>query len=236
MQKGILYLIPVPLDNNKPDESIPASTLNIVRSLRSFIVEDIRSARRFLRSAGYQGDFSDIIFQILNEHSNPAEIPGLIKQMNSGVNTGLLSEAGAPCVADPGASVVAEAHRNNIKVVPLHGPSSILLALMASGFNGQQFAFHGYLPVKDPERINKIKELESEALKKGQTQIFIEAPYRNLQLLNSILKACNNSTMLSIACNIGNSDERIATRPVSWWKNMQPDLHKKPAVFLLSRE
>jgi 16S rRNA (cytidine1402-2'-O)-methyltransferase len=236
MQKGILYLIPVPLDNKKPEESIPVSTLAIIRSLKVFIVEDIRSARRFLRSAGYQGDFSEISFYILNEHSKSLEIPEMLKPLNAGSNTGLLSEAGAPCVADPGASVVAAAHQIHIRVVPLHGPSSILLALMASGFNGQQFAFHGYLPVKDPERINKIKELESEAIRKEQTQIFIEAPYRNLQLLNSILKACNGSTMLSIACNIGNNDEKITTMPVSWWRNAQADIHKKPAVFLLSRE
>lgn len=233
MAKGNLYLIPVPLGNEKPEDSLPASTLHIIKTLRCFVVEDIRTARRFLRSAGYTGDFSDITFHILNEHTGQASIPQLLNDTLQGADTGLLSEAGAPCVADPGALLVSEAHNKNIKVVPLNGPSSILLALMASGFNGQQFCFHGYLPVKDPARKNKIREIEAEIYRKNQTQIFIETPYRNLQVLKSLIETCRDDTMLSIACNFGTRDQWITTKPISWWKKNEPAFHKKPAVFLL---
>lgn len=233
MAKGNLYLIPVTLGNEKPEDSLPASTLNIIKTLRCFVVEDIRTARRFLRSAGYTGDFSDITFHILNEHSCQAAVPQLLNNTLQGTDTGLLSEAGVPCVADPGALLVTEAHNNSINVVPLVGPSSILLALMASGFNGQQFCFHGYLPVKDPARRNRIKDIEAEMYRKNQTQIFIETPYRNLQILKSLTETCRDNTTLSIACNLGTHEQWITTKPISWWKKNTPSFHKKPAVFLL---
>jgi 16S rRNA (cytidine1402-2'-O)-methyltransferase len=235
MGKGILYLVPVPLAEGPPVNSIPQATLEIIHSLRVFIVEDIRSARRFLRAAGYAGDFSDVVFHLLNEHTTIDEIPSMLKEVAKGQNIGLLSEAGTPCVADPGALVVNTAHQQNIKVVPLNGPSSIILALMASGFNGQQFSFHGYLPVKDPARSNKIKEIESETYRRDQTQIFIETPYRNLQLFSSLVQTCKDQTLLCIACNLNAKDELVISKPISWWKKHQPDIHKKPAVFLLYR-
>jgi 16S rRNA (cytidine1402-2'-O)-methyltransferase len=235
MGKGILYLVPVPLTEGPPVNSIPQATLEIIHSLRVFIVEDIRSARRFLRAAGYAGDFSDVVFHLLNEHTTIDEIPSMLKEVAKGQNIGLLSEAGTPCVADPGALVVNTAHQQNIKVVPLNGPSSIILALMASGFNGQQFSFHGYLPVKDPARSNKIKEIESETYRRDQTQIFTETPYRNLQLFSSLVQTCKDQTLLCIACNLNAKDELVISKPISWWKKHQPDIHKKPAVFLLYR-
>jgi 16S rRNA (cytidine1402-2'-O)-methyltransferase len=233
--KGILYLVPVPISEGFPGNQLPGATLEIIKTLRVFIVEDIRSARRFLRSAGYEGDFQDVVFHLLNKHASIEEIPAMLSETESGINTGLLSEAGAPCVADPGALIVNMAHQQQIKVVPLNGPSSILLALMASGFNGQQFVFHGYLPVKDPERLSKIKEIEAEAYRKDQTQIFIETPYRNMQLFSGLMQACKDQTLLCIASNLNAGDEKIISKPVSWWKSNQPQLHKKPAVFLIYR-
>jgi 16S rRNA (cytidine1402-2'-O)-methyltransferase len=235
MKKGTLFLIPVPLTEGKTSAFLPAGNFEVILSLRVFIVEDIRSARRFLRAAGYTGDFGDVIFHILNEHTPPEEVSDMLNDLANGANTGLLSEAGVPCVADPGNLVVAAAHRLDIKVVPLTGPSSLLLALMASGFNGQQFAFHGYLPVKSPGRLNKIKEIEAEAYRRDQTQIFIETPYRNRQLLQSLIQTCKHQTLLCVACNLGSHDELIISKPILWWKSNQPDIHKKPAVFLLYR-
>lgn len=231
--KGKLYLIPVPLTEGKPSDSLPLSTLETIISLRNFIAEDTRSARRFLRAAGYSGDFQDIVFHLLNEHTQPDAIPEMLKETIHGSHTGLLSEAGTPCIADPGALVVAHAHQQQVAVVPLIGPSSILLALMASGFNGQYFIFHGYLPVKRAERLAKIKEIESQAYRLNQTQIFIETPYRNLNLFSSLVQTCKDQTLLCIACNLGAPDEMIISKPVVWWKKNAPEIHKKPAVFLL---
>jgi len=234
-KKATLYLIPVPLSGGDPAVSLPQSTLDLILSLHVFIVEDIRTARRFLRTAGYKGDFSNVVFHTLNEHTAPEAVPVMLDNMTNGINAGLLSEAGVPCVADPGNLVVAAAHQLGFKVVPLIGPSSVLLALMASGFNGQHFVFHGYLPVKNPVRVNKIKEIESEAYRKDQTQVFIETPYRNQQVLESLVKTCRDQTLLCIACNLGSQDELIISKPIIWWKQNHPDIHKKPAVFLLYR-
>lgn len=235
MKKGILYLVPVPLAGQVPEHSLPPSTLDVIRSLRVFVVEDLRSARRFLRSAGYKADFSEVTFYLLNEHTLPEEIPAMLVAARNGANIGMLSEAGVPCVADPGSGLVAAAHQEQIRVVPLNGPSSILLALMASGFNGQYFAFHGYLPIKNPARANKIKELETEAYRKNQTQIFIETPYRNMQLFASLLQVCKDQTLLCIACNLNAEDEMVISKKISWWKSNQAHIHKKPTVFLLYR-
>jgi len=233
-QKGTLYLVPVPIAGDDPCKALPSSTLDVISKLRIFIIENTRTARRFLRTAGYKGDFSDMVFYTLNEHSRAGELTAMLADVLHGSDAGILSESGVPCIADPGAILVELAHKSNIRVVPLTGPSSILLALMASGFNGQCFAFHGYLPVKEHDRIAKIKELEMLAIRHDQTQIFIETPYRNLQLFSSILKACNHNTMLCIASKLGSAEERIVSQPVSWWKNHQPHINKIPAVFLLS--
>lgn len=233
--KGTLYLIPVPLSEGSGVGWLPPATLEAILKLKVFIVEDIRSARRFLRSAGYQGDFGDMTFLILNEHTPSEELPAMLTPASGGRDTGLLSQAGVPCVADPGALIVSLAHRQHIRVVPLVGPSSILLALMASGFNGQCFSFYGYLPVKNPARINKIREIEAEAYRWDQTQIFIEAPYRNQQLFSDLVQSCREQSLLCIALNINMPDEKIQSQTIAWWKQNQPDLNKKPAVFLLYR-
>lgn len=232
-QKGILYLVPVPITEGNPEKMLSPATLNIINSLRVFIVEDVRSARRFLRSAGYEGDFQDIVFHLLNKHTPQNEIPTMLGDSQKGADTGLLSEAGAPCVADPGALIVNIAHHQNIRVVPLNGPSSILLALMASGFNGQHFVFHGYLPVKDSDRIHKIKEIEADVYRKDQTQIFIETPYRNMQVFSSLTQTCKDNTLICIASNLNAENETIISKPAKWWRSNPPELHKKPSVFLL---
>lgn len=232
--KGTLFLVPVPIAGDDPCKALPASTIEVIKQLRVFIIENIRTARRFLRKVGYQGDFSDIIFHTLNEHSQADELSAMLTDVMQGSDAGLLSEAGVPCVADPGAILVAMAHSRHIKVVPLTGPSSILLALMASGFNGQCFAFHGYLPVKEDARTARIKELEMLAIRHDQTQIFIETPYRNLQLFASLLKTCKDSTMLCIASDLGSAEEKIISQPILWWKKHQAHINKIPAVFLLS--
>lgn len=228
---GTLYLIPVTLGESV--ETLPDYTLRTASLLRVFIVEDIRSARRFLRAAGYTGDYSEIIFHVLNEHTAPEEIPGMLEQILNGTDTGLMSQAGAPCVADPGALIVSAAHSLNISVKPMVGPSSVLLALMASGFNGQNFMFHGYLPVKKNARIQKIREIETESYRRDQTQIFIEAPYRNMQLLNVLLQTCKDNTRLCIASDLTSPAENIKTQTVADWKKSLPEINKVPAVFLL---
>ncbi|MBN1339400.1 MAG: SAM-dependent methyltransferase [Bacteroidales bacterium] len=233
MKKGKLYLIPLPISNGSPEDFIPPVRLSLIVSLTYFVVEEPRTARRFLRKAGYQGHFEEIQFHVLNEHTSITDIPAMIAPLISGNDMGLLSEAGMPCIADPGAWLVATAHQNGIRVVPLSGPSSITLALAASGFNGQNFAFHGYLPVKSKEREEKIKYMEKLSGAGNQTQIFIEAPYRNNGMMESILKTCHSGTRLCVACNITGDDEYIKTLSIGEWKKEKPALHKKPCVFLI---
>lgn len=232
--KGTLYLIPTPISETVSGDIFSSSIINLLNELNEFIVEDERSARRFLKKAGYTNSLDAIVFHLLNEHTDTREIPGFIISLLNGKSIGLLSEAGNPCIADPGAQVVAIAQENDIKVKPLVGPSSILLALISSGFNGQQFVFHGYLPIEKNLRIKKIKEIEGDAIHKGQTQIFMETPYRNFALLEDILKSCKPSTMLCIACDITGDQEYIKTRSIADWKIKKADIHKKPAIFLLS--
>lgn len=233
IKRGKIYLIPSSLGDTDLNNVIPENNINIISNLDEFVVEDIRTARRFLRKAGYTNDFDDVVFHILNEHTEETEIAEFIKPNLQGKNTGLLSEAGLPCVADPGAYLVKLAHQNNIQVVPLTGPSSLFLALMASGFNGQNFAFRGYLPIEKKAREKKLKELESKVYKDDQTQMFIETPYRNEQLFEAILKVCSNNTMLCIACDISLDSEYISTKSINEWKNKNPEINKKPVVFLL---
>lgn len=231
---GSLFLIPNLLGEGNPEEILPANVLRIVRELRIFIVEDIRTARRFLSKCKIPTPIDSLTFYELNEHTTATEIIHYLDPAKE-ENIGLLSEAGVPGVADPGADIVRLAHQKNIRVVPLVGPSSILLAVMASGLNGQNFAFNGYLPVKRPERISKIKQLEKKALLDNQTQLFIEAPYRNMQLLEDILSVCASSTLIGIAADITLGTELIKTQTVEQWRKKMPELHKRPAIFLIGK-
>ena len=226
-----LYLIPTYLSEN--NNVLPNEVINIAKSIDEFIVENEKTARQFLKSIQTNFHQEKLVFHLLNEHSSAKEISLLIDVLKKKKDIGLLSEAGCPAVADPGAALVKMAHENNIKVVPLTGPSSILLALMASGMNGQSFIFHGYLPKESALRKAKINLIEKDALKKNQTQIFIEAPYRNQQLLNDILQTCNDKTLLSLAINITSKDELINTRTISEWKKQIPEINKKPVIFLI---
>jgi len=232
--KGILYLIPSPLGPADNKSLFPENNLKVVRTLRHFIVENTRTARRFLRSFGYTDTFDEVVFFELNKHTNEKDIAGFLQPIEAGHNVGVISEAGVPAVADPGAQIVKLAHEKSIRVIPLIGPSSILLALMASGMNGQDFSFKGYLPIKQPARTQSIRELEKRAHQLKQTQIFMETPYRNMQLLNELLKNLQENTLLCIATNISLESETIQTKQVKAWKAKLPELNKKPTIFLVS--
>jgi len=228
-----LYLIPVTLNGEEPEKVLPAYNFQVIRQIDEFIVENVRSARRFLRSVGYEKDFSAVKFHVLDKHTDYEEIPEFIRAVGEGKAVGLLSEAGVPCVADPGNIPVRLCQEADLKVVPLSGPSSIILALMASGFNGQQFAFHGYLPVESGKLKRKLKELESLARKYNQTQIFIETPFRNQKLFETIMEVCSGNTMLSLAKNLTLENESVKTKSVFQWKQNPPGLQKQPCVFLI---
>ena len=233
---GTLYLIPCTLGDSDHSHVLPAYTSDLVNSLADFVVEHEKSARHFLKQAGFKTSFNDIRLYPLNEHTLKTDVITYLKPLLEGRSMGLISEAGCPAVADPGSELVKLAHANNIRVVPLVGPSSILLALMASGLNGQSFSFNGYLPKEKTERISKIKWLEKESQSKRQTQIFIETPYRNQHVLEDLIAFCSDETMLCIACNISLPAEFIRTKKIGEWKkNPMPDLYKRPAVFLLLR-
>jgi 16S rRNA (cytidine1402-2'-O)-methyltransferase len=231
--KGTLYLIPNTLGSGI-DKYSTHQLASTVLALEHFIVEEIKSARRLLRQMGVSRPLEELDFHMLNEHTRSQEIDSVIEPLLQGHDMGLISEAGVPCVADPGSNVVAMAHEAGVKVVPLVGPSSILLALMASGFNGQQFTFNGYLPRERADRIRKIKQLEQLAMA-GVTQIFMDAPYRNNQVLEDVLQTCRMETKLCIASNITCDNERINTKTVMDWSVRKPDIHKMPVMFLLGR-
>ncbi len=233
--KGVLYLVPNTLGNPDTAETIPEGIKERVNHIKLFIVENLRNSRRYLKSLNREIEIDSLSFIELNEHTPPEEIPSFLDQVDKGMDAAIISVAGVPGVADPGAVVVRVAHEKGIRVVPLTGPSSILLALMASGLNGQSFCFHGYLPVKRPERIKKIREIEQMAFRKGETQLFIEAPYRNDALLADILETCHPSTLLCIAADITLESEFIFTRTVGAWKKKKPALHKRPVLFLIGR-
>lgn len=232
MSKGKLYMIPSFLGENN-SALLPNQWLNVVEKLKTFFVEDERSARRFLRAAGYKTDFAEVNILVIEKHSEEINLAQFLDVMKAGNDAGIISEAGCPGVADPGADIVKAAHEQGIKVIPLVGPSSILLSLMASGLNGQSFAFVGYLPIDKTERRGRIQSLEQQSVKLNQTQIFIEAPYRNNQLLADLLQSLNETTILCIACHVTLPDEFIKTQSVKQWKRNPPDLNKKPTVFLL---
>lgn len=233
--KGTLYLVPNTLGNPDTSASIPAGITEIVMGIEVYVVENLRNARRYLKKLNKSIDIDSLTFYELNEHTSPEEIPSFLDPAVQGKDVAILSEAGVPGVADPGAAVVNLAHRRGIRVVPLTGPSSILLSLMASGLNGQSFCFHGYLPIKRPDRVRKIRELEQSALRKNETQLFIEAPYRNDALLSDILDSCQSSTLLCIAADITLESEFIFTRAVADWSKQKPALHKRPVIFLLGK-
>jgi 16S rRNA (cytidine1402-2'-O)-methyltransferase len=230
--KGTLYIIPVLLGGEDVSALIPEGTLKCIRPLIHFIVEDSKSARRFLKLAAITAPQSELQIQEIDKHDENIAYENYIKPALEGNDIGLLSEAGVPAVADPGSGFIMAAHRAGIRVVPLTGPSSLLLALMASGLNGQSFSFHGYLPVQGESRIQKIKQLEKDAQQKKQTQLFIETPYRNNQLLKDLVETLQPSAKLCIACDITLEAEYIKTQTVAQWKKQLPDLHKKPCVFL----
>lgn len=230
---GVLHLIPVPLGDNEVSEVIPSSVLKIIPTLTHFVVEDIRSARRFLSKAGLKGKIDDLTFYELNEHTQADQVNSYIKILLEGNDVGLISEAGLPAVADPGALLVEVAHINGVEVKPYVGPSSLMLALMASGLNGQSFAFTGYLPIKSDERKNRLKILERLVFSENQSQIIIETPYRNDALLTDILLSCKDNLRLTIAADITLSTELIKTKTVGEWKKQKIIIGKRPAVFLL---
>ncbi len=233
MKYGKLYLIPSPLGEGAPSEVIPAPVLDFLPQLDCFVVEEVRTARRYLSAAGLKGHIQDLEFHELNEHTAPAEVEKYLQLFQDGRNVGLISEAGLPAVADPGALLVALCHRHDIEVVPFVGPSSLMLALMASGLNGQSFAFVGYIPAKTEERRTALRMLEKRSATARQTQILIETPYRNDALLADMLQCLNGHTRLCIAANLTCPDAFIHTRTVAEWKRDVPVIGKRPCVFLL---
>lgn len=230
---GKLYLIPSPLGDNDPAEVLPQTVFDTIASVRKYVVEEVRTARRFLSRAGLKGMIDTLEFRELNEHTEVAQIEEYLSLFADGSDVGLISEAGLPAVADPGAQLVALAHSRGIEVVPLTGPSSLMLSLMASGLNGQSFAFCGYLPAKTDERRSRLKAIEKISATYSQTQIFIETPYRNDSMFKDILGVCNPSTRLCVACNVTMPDAFVRTLTVGQWKNSGMVIGKRPCVFCI---
>lgn len=232
--KGTLYLIPVTLGDDIITKALPPDVVGIAQNLDTFIVENEKTARRFLSAIKIAKPVREINLLVLNEHTTEKELPALLAPLLQGKNVGLMSEAGCPGIADPGAQLAALAHRQDIRVTPLVGPSSILLSLMASGFNGQRFTFLGYIPSDKGARVLKLKEIEKNSQRLNETQIFIETPYRNQHLLEDILANCNPATKLCVARNVSLQTELIISKSIAAWKQLElPDLHKQPTVFLL---
>lgn len=234
MAKGTLYLLPVPLAEHAEKASYTILHYDIINNIKEYVVENEKTARKFLKEAGLKRPQSELIIhdygKLSREKINYTEI---FKSVEQGSDMGLMSEAGCPGVADPGADVVFQAHRRGIRVIPLVGPSSILLGLMASGFNGQNFSFKGYLPIDKGARTKAIKDLENQSAREKSTQIFIETPFRNNQMLSELLKSCKPQTKLCVACNVTGEEEYIKTKTIAEWKNTTIDLHKKPCIFLI---
>ncbi len=228
-----LFLVPNVLSDGDWQNVLPAQIFFILTNTKYFIVENVRTARRFLKQVNKDIDIDSLTFFELNKYTDKKDLPGFLQPLHQGNDMAVISEAGCPGVADPGAEIVRLAHQKQIHVVPLAGPSSIVLALMASGLNGQNFTFNGYLPVKPHERARAVLKLEKTIKNGQQTQIFIETPYRNNQLVSDLLKTCSPSTLLCIAANITGENEFIATKTVADWKRNVPDLHKQPVIFLI---
>lgn len=234
MAKGTLYLVPVALGDTPWQTFLPPQVRDLVLSLDYFVVEDPKSARLALKRLGVERALQEIEIRALPRSPAPDTLPSLIEPVLHGRSAGLMSEAGCPAVADPGAALVRLAHQHGVRVVPLVGPSSLLLALIASGLNGQSFAFQGYLPVKDPERRRRIEELERESQRRHRTQILIETPYRNQALFSALLQTCQPATLLCVARELTLPDEFVATQTVAdWRRHPAPELHRRPTVFLL---
>ncbi len=235
MNTSTLFLIPVTLGDTAIDKVIPQYNLEIITSLKFFIVENIRSARRFLKKCDPSINIDELTFYELNKHTNLDIIGSYLNPIVRGDSIGIISESGCPAIADPGADVVSIAQRQGIKVVPLVGPSSILMSLMASGFNGQSFAFHGYLPIDNSEKTKRIKQLEARSYSENQTQIFIETPYRNQKLAEDFILHCKPYTKMCIAMNISLENEYIVTKTIKEWKSKLPEMHKQLCVFLIHK-
>jgi 16S rRNA (cytidine1402-2'-O)-methyltransferase len=231
---GTLYLIPVTLGDDIISKALPPDAVAIAQRLETFVVENEKTARRFLGAIKPLKPVRELQMLTLNEHTTEKELPALLAPLLEGQDIGLMSEAGCPGIADPGAQLAALAHKKGIRVAPLVGPSSILLSLMASGLDGQRFTFLGYIPSDKAARVQKLRELEQDSRKRRETQIFIETPYRNQHMLEDILATCNAESRLCVACNVSLDSEMILTKRVADWKKSPlPDLHKKPTVFLL---
>lgn len=228
----VLHLIPNTLGETPIENALPQLVIDVVRKLKYFVVENEKSARKFLKTCGVMPPFEGIEMYVLDKHSTQQDMFGILKLMKEH-EVGVLSEAGCPAIADPGADLVLLAHEQGMEIRPYVGPSSILLALMGGGFNGQGFTFHGYLPVPQQERIARLKELEAESAKNAYTQLFIETPFRNEALLTDILKNCSPETFLSVACNLTLPDQKIITKPVGKWQASELELKGKPSVFSL---
>ncbi len=233
--KGKLYLVPTTLGDTEPLEVLPISVKKTIEPLQNFIVENEKSARRFIKKLTPKKNQSVLNIYPLNKYTDPLEYRNYLKVCENGISIALMSEAGLPGIADPGAAIVAMAHSKNIQVVPLVGPSSITLAMMSSGLNGQNFAFNGYLPIEKAERKRKIKQFENQSGKKQQSQIFIETPYRNDKLFEDFISVLSDNTMICIAADITLPTEFIKTMPVKAWKQQKLNLHKRPAIFIIQK-
>ena len=233
--QGNLFLIPCTLGNTVPLEVLPLSVKKAVEEINHFIVEHEKNARAFIKSIAPKKSQPDLHFSLINKYTEESEIPGMLTHCLNGFNIGLLSDAGCPGIADPGAAIVEQAHIKGIKVVPLVGPSSILLAMMASGFNGQNFSFNGYLPIEKGERKLEIKHLERLSVEQNQSQVFIETPYRNNQMLESLINTLHPQTHICVACDITLTTEYIKTYTANNWKNIKVDLHKRPTIFIIQK-
>lgn len=233
--KGKLYLVPTTLGDTEPLEVLPISVKKTIEPLQNFIVENEKSARRFIKKLTPKKNQSVLNIYPLNKYTDPLEYRNYLKVCENGISIALMSEAGLPGIADPGAAIVAMAHSKNIQVVPLVGPSSITLAMMSSGLNGQNFAFNGYLPIEKSERKRKIKQFENQSGKKQQSQIFIETPYRNDKLFEDFISVLSDNTMICIAADITLPTEFIKTMPVKAWKQQKLNLHKRPAIFIIQK-
>ena len=236
MNPGTLYLIPTPLGEGPLELILPAGVSQIASELDTFIVEHPKTARQFLKQVGTKMPLQSIEMKVLDEHTKTEHIADLLKPLLDGKNVGLISEAGCPAVADPGSELVRQAHALKIPVVPLVGPSSIMLALMASGLNGQRFRFLGYLPTEKNARIDRIREIEKDSSRQDETEIFIETPYRNDVLMEDLLQTCSGDTLLSVAMDLTTPSQWVQTRTIEQWRKSMPELGKRPAVFLLYRK
>ena len=232
MPAGKIFIIPTPISDADPKSVLPNMVIERIHNLDTFIAENIRTARRFLSSIGVK-NIQDLTFELMDKNTDQQSLERMIQIVKNGKDAGIMSEAGCPGIADPGSGITSLAHKNDIKVIPFTGPSSIFLGLMASGFNGQNFQFHGYLPIDREARKKSLLDLERMVYTKNQTQIFMETPYRNNQILEALLKILKPETLLCIAADISSENEFIKTQSVSLWRKQVPDIHKKPVMFLL---